>query len=245
MEKLHELVGTASSLVILGIIGLVLIWLILKAVKQGGTNKKPLENKAEAAMETRQPTSASGHSSPAQTAKTAANSAVGSVKPAVAIQPDSKPGLPTGIPEDSILHRHYLSEQAAKKAALSNPIPTDSILRRHYEAMQHPGAVTNPSPNPSPKKSNSIEQAIQKEASAVAAQPVLTKPAQLAVEQGHSYKQVILPEDSVLKRHILSQLQHDIRSGLGAKPTDSVLGRHYDQLIDQELQKRLAKSIGQ
>ncbi|MGY6275669.1 hypothetical protein [Methylomonas sp. MgM2] len=38
------------------------------------------------------------------------------------------------IPEDSVLRRHFLADEAAKTAALHEPYPTDSVLRRHYDA---------------------------------------------------------------------------------------------------------------
>lgn len=238
MEKLHELMGPTLSLIVLGMLGVVLIWLILKARKQGA-NKNPLESKVQDKPVSVDAVSEPDNSSRVQTLKVAANSAVDVAepinKPAVVIQPSLKSIQFVGVPEDSVLRRHYLTEQAAKKVALSHPLPTDSILRRHYEAMQQPVVVTRQHP----KKVNTIEQAIHKEASA-AVLPAEVKPTQPVATSG-SAKQVVLPEDSVLKRHVLSQLQANIRSGFAARPTDSVLRRHYDQLIGQELQKRLAK----
>jgi hypothetical protein len=204
MEKLHELMGPTLSLIVLGMMALVLIWLILKAVKQGGAEKKQLESKVQNAPERVEAVSAPDNSSEVQTVKTAANSTANVVepikKPAVVIQSSAKPVQLAGIPEDSILRRHYLTEQALKKAALSNPIPTDSILRRHYAAMQQSIVVDSSRP----KKTNSIEQAVNREA--------------LAAVQ-HSSAPVntpdipVLPEDSILRRHFLSQLQAEVKRG--------------------------------
>lgn len=51
---------------------------------------------------------------------------------------------------------------------------------------------------------------------------------------------VILPEDSMLRRHFLTQLQSEIEATLYPRPTDSVLQRHYDALVATELENRLA-----
>ena len=209
MEKLHELMGPTLSLIVLGMLGVVLIWLILKAVKQGGANKEQLESKVPNAPESVETVSAPDNSSEVQAVKTAANLAASAVesiqKPAVVIQPSAKPVQLAGIPEDSVLRRHYLTEQALKKAALSNPIPTDSILRRHYTAMQQPVVVDNARP----KKANTIEQAVNKETSAVVQHSEI-KPSQTSVPV-NTLTPPVLPEDSVLRRHFLSQLQAETK----------------------------------
>ena len=51
---------------------------------------------------------------------------------------------------------------------------------------------------------------------------------------------VMLPEDSMLRRHFLTQLQSEIEAALYPRPTDSVLQRHYDALVAIELENRLA-----
>lgn len=210
MEKLHELMGPTLSLIVLGMLGVVLIWLILKAVKQGGANKEQLESKVPNAPESVETVSAADDSlEEVQAVKTAANLAASAVesikKPAVVIQSSAKPVQLAGIPEDSILRRHYLTEQALKKAALSNPIPTDSILRRHYTAMQQPVVVDNARP----KKTNTIEQAVNKEASAVVQHSGI-KPSQASAPV-NTLNTPVLPEDSVLRRHFLSQLQAEVK----------------------------------
>jgi len=48
-----------------------------------------------------------------------------------------------------------------------------------------------------------------------------------------------VPEDSVLKRHFLAQLQSEIESALFPRPSDSTLRRHYDTLVAAELENRL------
>ena len=47
-------------------------------------------------------------------------------------------------------------------------------------------------------------------------------------------------EDSALKQSFLSHLQNEIESTLFPRPTDSILQRHYDSLVNAELENRLA-----
>jgi hypothetical protein len=55
--------------------------------------------------------------------------------PAVATPVSAKTATDLGIPEDSVLRRHYLAKLEADRQAISNPYPTDSVLRRHYEHL--------------------------------------------------------------------------------------------------------------
>ncbi|MDX8127317.1 hypothetical protein QLH52_08500 [Methylomonas sp. OY6] len=121
------------------------------------------------------------------------------------------------IPEDSVLKRHYLAALQAEKEALSNPYPTDSVLRRHYETLhkiaspQHSQAVDESAPS-------------QPEAAAQPASPV----------------EAVRPEDSSVQTQDLEQLRREIAAELPTPPTDSVLKRHYDSLLQTKLQQRLA-----
>jgi len=121
------------------------------------------------------------------------------------------------IPEDSVLKRHYLAALQVEKEALSNPYPTDSVLRRHYETLhkiaspQHSQAVDESAPS-------------QPEAAAQPASPV----------------EAVLPEDSSVQTQDLEQLRREILAELPTPPTDSVLKRHYDSLLQTKLQQRLA-----
>lgn len=49
----------------------------------------------------------------------------------------------------------------------------------------------------------------------------------------------IVPEDSTLKRHFLSNLQAEVESELPPRPTCSMLKRHFDSLVLTEVDKRL------
>lgn len=49
----------------------------------------------------------------------------------------------------------------------------------------------------------------------------------------------VLPEDSILRRHFLAQLQSEIEAALFPRPTDSMLQRHYDSLVAAKIESRL------
>ncbi|MGZ4959459.1 MAG: hypothetical protein ACXV7J_09410 [Methylomonas sp.] len=53
----------------------------------------------------------------------------------------------------------------------------------------------------------------------------------------------VIPEDSVLRRHFITQLRSEIEKELYApRPchsTDAILQRHYDAMVDTELENRL------
>lgn len=156
------------------------------------------------------------------------------------------------IPQDSVLHRHYLANEAAKDTALHEPYPSDSVLRRHYDTAHKIAVETNskssgpividnsavveiataneaPTVSEQVRKTSSIEQAVNK---TVKVEPVRAEKAALCGK-------VSVPEDSVLKRHFIAQLRAEIEAGLSPRPADSVLRRHHDSLVGFELTKRL------
>lgn len=49
----------------------------------------------------------------------------------------------------------------------------------------------------------------------------------------------VVPEDSILRRHFLTQLQSEIEAALFPRPTDSMLQRHYDSLVAAKVESRL------
>ncbi len=55
-----------------------------------------------------------------------------------------------------------------------------------------------------------------------------------------SGSELTVPEDSTLKQSFLTHLQSEIESALFPRPTDSILQRHYDALVNAELENRLA-----
>jgi len=140
------------------------------------------------------------------------------------------------IPEDSVLRRHYLANKAATELALHEPYPSDSVLQRHYDTEHRliddssavdarsvaPAAQTNVSG--SSQKYSIIEKAVDK------SEPAKTVNASPKCE---------IPQDSILKRHFISQLRAEIETNMAVRPTDSVLRRHYESLVGAELEKRL------
>ncbi len=55
-----------------------------------------------------------------------------------------------------------------------------------------------------------------------------------------SDSELIVPVDSTSKQSFLTHLQSEIESALFPRPTDSILQRHYDALVNAELENRLA-----
>jgi hypothetical protein len=54
-----------------------------------------------------------------------------------------------------------------------------------------------------------------------------------------SASNLLLPEDSVLRRHFITQLRSEIELELFPRPTDATLQRHYDALVEAKLENRL------
>ncbi|QSB02451.1 hypothetical protein JWZ98_05765 [Methylomonas sp. EFPC1] len=50
-----------------------------------------------------------------------------------------------------------------------------------------------------------------------------------------------LPEDAVLRRHVISLVHHEIEATLPPRPSDSVLLRHHQALLMTKLDQRLAE----
>lgn len=125
------------------------------------------------------------------------------------------------IPEDSVLKRHYLTRCISEREAITHPYPTDSVLRRHRESMLAFSLLQD----------RNIEQQGE------AAESHIT-----TIEPQSTPKNcVAIPEDSVLKRHFLAQLQADIEQGLPPKPSDATLKRHYAQLLQSKLNDLLSE----
>ena len=235
MESLHNLIGPTQSMLILVGIALILIFLIVKAIQQGSKQPPPTSGSEREASPPFEPVAPSNTLTQLSEAEPTAISNITKESNLVTCKPNIFVTEASDVPQDSVLRRHYLAEQTAKKAALSNPIPTDSILRRHYDVLhQMPMVATQP------KKISSIEQAIGKENGIVFVVSEVEKPKPSSAHNpGYVGKTMKLPEDSVLKRHFVNQLQNEIQSGYSSRPTDSVLRRHYDHLIKLELEKRL------
>lgn len=172
------------------------------------------------------------------------------------------------IPQDSILHRHYLANEDAKEAALHEPYPTDSVLKRHYDSSHKLVVEKQTSPEADmvadtqvmPQMTGEIPQdsilhrhylANEEAKEAALHEPYPTDSVlkrhydsshKLVLETANQLAQVggmPIPEDSVLKRHFIGQLRAEIESSLSPRPSDSVLRRHHESLVEFELAKRL------
>jgi len=86
------------------------------------------------------------------------------------------------------------------------------VLRRHYETLHK---IT------SPQHSETAD---------------LSEPTQQPV----TVTETDLTEKSSVPTHDLDQLRREIAAELPAPPTDSVLKRHYDSLLQTKLQQRLS-----
>lgn len=65
-------------------------------------------------------------------------------------------------------------------------------------------------------------------------------PQQFDAGNSCSNSELKILEDSTPKQTFLRHLQSEIESALFPRPTDSILQRHYDALINAELENRLA-----
>lgn len=104
-----------------------------------------------------------------------------------------------------------------------NP-PEDSILKRHYlTALQaEKDAISNPYPTDSVLRRH--HETLHK----------------IATARQESSAKADLPEDSIVQTLDQDQLRSEIEAELPAPPTDSVLKRHYDSLLQAKLQERLS-----
>lgn len=263
MDALQTIVDLFSSLgttlvaALFIVIALILIWLIVRASRRGSdaetADKRARPNRyrpePEAGQTHTPERGQAGSGRPAVVAaEPRAESPVGEEARRTDVSaPDKGSPAVASEPEDSILHRHYEAELAAKKDALAHPYPTDSVLRRHYDTLhglhlpEPSGAAPKTAANfagsekSDARKSSIIEQAVKKD-TRIADLPAVA----LRSESGPA--EIPLPRDSVLKRHVISQLQAEIQADLSPRPTDSVLRRHYDSMVQAKLESRLRGS---
>lgn len=162
---------------------------------------------------------------PSETVITSENSALideSFTGQAIAMQQPEKPA--ELVPEDSILKRHYLAYLAAEQAVIKNPYPTDSVLRRHYDQLQ----------------TSSLDLALREATAEITDEVGIDPSVTQSAPETHA-KRMTLPEDSVLKRHFLSHLRHEIEKQHLPCPTETVLKRHHRQLIQSRIDAYLAE----
>lgn len=160
------------------------------------------------------------------------------------------------LPQDSMLRRHYLTHVAAMISSLNAPRPTDSGLSRHYDAhiaaelercindkqaMQQlaeryqQGKQTVISVCPAPVVTATSENILVEQPVTAIDETPAEVPAAVVSEPCHN----TLPQDSMLKRHYLTQLHAQVAASLPVRPTDSSLRRHYDSLLENAVQQLL------
>ncbi|RQW81016.1 MAG: hypothetical protein EHM62_05245 [Methylococcus sp.] len=171
--------------------------------------------------------------------------------------------LGTHWPEESVLRRHGLTETLCQINEL-HAAPSDSVLRRHrgqliqarieacirdpaellrlraehaaheLEQRQRP-ALAAVAPTASPAGDPEAGVAAMAEAAPVAATGAAPMPLSATAGTGTAGPVSLrLPEDSVLRRHFLQNLRARIEAVL-PPPTCSILKRHYEQLLEMEL----------
>lgn len=143
------------------------------------------------------------------------------------------------LPEDSVLRRHFLQHLLTRMETLYPP-PTDSILRRHYHQLagiRMADYIEGP-----PPVSESVDKPVAAPmpagAAAKTAEPSVQVQPAGASETWPTWPAI--PEDSILRRHFLTQLVSEIEVSFPPPPTDSILKRHYRTLLATETEKRLA-----
>ncbi len=249
--------GSTEIAGVLAIVGILVLWLIIRILKRAPGDNAP----NEAALKTKrdypasEPTPTKALSPDAALSNqagfvqraTSTESKVTAVAEAKAVS-QSRREIETisQTPEDSILRRHFLANQLAQQQAITDPYPTDSVLRRHYEGLHKLAAnvaapITSRAVEPvvaaeiRSTRGSIIENAINKDSQAV------VTPTPIAVKSAIN---VVIPQDSILKRHFMSQLQAEVEAKFAPAPSDSVLLRHYQSLVRAELNSLLAKLNG-
>lgn len=254
IDGIQQSLGIQSLIGLLAVAAVFIAWSIVRVtkrkpngdVKDEAMPKQPVRDFAPPSAEPPQPSVAPRPApAPAQVAQptAAAEAALAPAKP-VFVQ-----SVASEIPQDSVLRRHYLAARQAEQEARANPYPSDSVLRRHYDtthrliletpAIAEKSVLESPKLDPTPAKAESrpvktgrpsIEAAMEKKAGGSV--------------RVNGANQASLPEDSILRRHFVSQLQAEIERQLPPRPSDSVLRRHFEHLLQSELENRLAAFNG-
>ena len=148
------------------------------------------------------------------------------------------------LPQDLTLRRHYLTNLRSMIESLKPPRPTDSSLCRHYDAMvsaEIEQCLSDQGANERlirhyEEHKKALAQQIQ-EPKAIAEPLPKTE---ISREDSEAQQENLkLPEDSMLRRHTITNLYAIVESSMPLRPTDSVLRRHYDTMINTEVNKLL------
>lgn len=145
------------------------------------------------------------------------------------------------LPQDSALKRHFLAQVQSYVEELLPAQPTDSVLKRHYNSVLVDKLARALSDQDALdelveqyrlfKKASIVQNVVELKA----VEPITVSTPDQSVQPVLSK----LPEDSILRRHYITQLRSLIEVDLPEKPTDSVLKRHWQALRDNELNSQL------
>jgi len=162
--------------------------------------------------------------------------------PIKTVTPEPK-GSGNNLPQDSMLRRHYLTHIRAMIESLKGPRPTDSSLSRHYDSLITTEIAQCLSDQNAIRLlichyeayKNALTQQVQKANAVAKPLPEAEKKSEGTVVQQEKPK---FSEDSTLKQ----QTKTSAGSDLPLRPTDSVLRRHYDTMINNELNNLLDRN---
>ena len=162
--------------------------------------------------------------------------------PIKTVTPEPKESV-NNLPQDSMLRRHYLTHIRAMIESLKGPRPTDSSLSRHYDSIITTEIAQCLSDQNAIRLlichyeayKNALTQQVQKANAVAKPLPEAEKKSEGTVVQQEKPK---FSEDSTLKQ----QTKTSAGSDLPLRPTDSVLRRHYDTMINNELNNLLDRN---
>lgn len=104
-----------------------------------------------------------------------------------------------------------------------------------------PSATTDPTINAAVTSSPSLASSDETVAPAISpSRPSMASAVARQASVATRAPRLAIPEDSVLRRHFLTQLRSEIAAELPPPPTDSVLKRHYEQLLASKMAACLA-----
>ena len=142
---------------------------------------------------------------------------------------DTEPKKEASCPTET--NSKVIAEPQTNKTAIQahkvsdDNLPQDFMLRRHYLTNLRAMIVTQ-----------------QLQPPKILAEPLLK--VEINREDSVSqHKNLKLPEDSMLRRHAITNLHAIVESNMPIRPADSVLRRHYDTMINTEINKLLGCKV--
>jgi hypothetical protein len=127
------------------------------------------------------------------------------------------------LDEQPMLKRHHLHNVRMMLIATTFPEPTDSMLNRHYDEMIDAKAEDCLTDENKMQRLVAEFEALQE------------SPAPLAEKTSVE----VFDEEPILKRHHLHNIRVMLMETTFPEPTDSMLSRHYDEMIDAKAEECL------